>query len=61
MTEPTAEQKAATANIFENVVNLLKHGMFLGSNAGYVHEAIGFLEANIKSIREQLKPAEVQP
>jgi hypothetical protein len=55
----TAEQKAQTANIFKNIVNLLQHGMFFGHNAGYVAEAIGFLEANIKAIEGQLKPTEV--
>lgn len=50
MADPTPEQKAATAGIFKNIVNILEHGMFFGSNAGYVAEAIGFLKANITAI-----------
>ena len=59
MSDPTPEQKTATAGIFKNIVNLLEHGLFFGSNAGYVAESIGFLKANIAHIEAaEQKPAE---
>lgn len=51
MSEQTPEQKAAVANVFENIVVLLKKGLWFGDNAGMVAEAIGFLEANVKVMK----------
>ncbi len=58
MSEPTAEQKAATAGIFKNMINLFEKGLWFGEYGGLVAEAIGFLKANIAAIEAQLKPAE---
>lgn len=52
--EPTEAEKVALANVYNNIANLIKHGQFFGSNAGYVQEALGFLENSSK----QLYPAQ---
>lgn len=41
---PTEAERAATANVLRNIANLLKGGLFFGHNAGYVQEALGWLE-----------------
>ncbi len=61
MADPTPEQKAATAGIFKNIVNLLEHGLFFGSNAGYVAEAIGYLKANIAHMEKPVEPSTLGP
>ncbi len=60
MSEPTVEQRAQTRDIFKNIVQILEHGMFIGINSGYVAEAIGFLNANIKAM-EAMEAMEAKP
>ncbi len=49
-TEPSEAEKVALANVYNNIANLIKHGMFFGSSAGYVQETLGFLESTAKKL-----------
>ena len=37
---PTEGEKVATANVLRNIREIMKRGLFFGENAGYVAEAI---------------------
>ncbi len=60
MSDATAEQKAATAGIFKNMVTLFEKGLWFGEYGGLVAESIGFLKANIAAIEAQLAPKAVE-
>jgi hypothetical protein len=59
LSEATPDQKAATAGIFKNMINLFERGLWFGEYGGLVAEAIGFLKANVAAIEEQLGPKAV--
>ncbi len=58
---PTPEQNAATANVMKNIAELLKHGMFFGHNAGYVHEALGWLDRMVAELSPKVEEAPKKP
>ncbi len=47
---PTAGEKQATANVLNNIAVLLKKAMHFGDNAGFVSEAIAYLENMVKQL-----------
>lgn len=51
---PTEGEKVATANVLRNIREIMKRGLFFGENAGYVAEAIKWIE----NVADDLAPQE---
>lgn len=49
--------EAEAAVVMKNIADLIKKGLFFGSAAGYVDQALGFLEGSASLIQEKLKVA----
>ncbi len=58
---PTDGEKTATANVLKNIHELLKRGLFFGENAGYVSEAMAWLDKCVKDMLPAPKEESKEP